>query len=218
MLSTTMHFTPTPEFLRGLVAILRGLAPTESVAVGQALYAAGFRLIEVPMNSPEPLQSIAAMREAYPDVLVGAGTVLTPQQVRDVHAAGGQLIISPNCNPAVIDETFKLGLISLPGVFTPTEAFMALEHGAHGLKIFPAELASPAVVKAMLAVLPKGSNIYPVGGIAPDNMAPWLQAGAAGFGLGSALFKPGQGVEQVRQQARAFQQRWAELTAISLLP
>ena len=187
-----------------LIAILRGLTPSEAVPVGAALQSAGFGLWEVPLNSPEPLQSIAAMREAYPDVLVGAGTVLTPQQVRDVHAAGGQLIISPNCNPAVIDETVKLGLISLPGVFTPTEAFMALEHGAHGLKIFPAELASPAVVKALLAVLPKGSNIYPVGGIAPDNMAPWLQAGAAGFGIGSALFKPGKTAAQVRVDALAF--------------
>lgn len=176
--------------------------------MGAALQSAGFGLWEVPLNSPEPLQSIAAMREAYPDVLVGAGTVLTPQQVRDVHAAGGQLIISPNCNPAVIDESVKLGLISLPGVFTPTEAFMALEHGAHGLKIFPAELASPAVVKALLAVLPKGSNIYPVGGIAPDNMTPWLQAGAAGFGLGSALFKPGKTAAQVRVDALAFAENY----------
>ncbi|GAB2812549.1 2-dehydro-3-deoxy-6-phosphogalactonate aldolase [Comamonas piscis] len=187
-----------------LIAILRGLTPSEAVPVGAALQSAGFGLWEVPLNSPEPLESIAAMREAYPDVLVGAGTVLTPQQVRDVHAAGGQLIISPNCNPAVIDEAVKLGLISLPGVFTPTEAFMALEHGAHGLKIFPAELSSPAVVKAMLAVLPKGSHIYPVGGIAPDNMAPWLQAGAAGFGIGSALFKPGKTATQVRVDALAF--------------
>ncbi len=187
-----------------LIAILRGLTPGEAVPVGAALQSAGFGLWEVPLNSPEPLESIAAMREAYPHVLVGAGTVLTPQQVRDVHAAGGQLIISPNCNPAVIDEAVKLGLISLPGVFTPTEAFMALEHGAHGLKIFPAELASPAVIKALLAVLPKGSNIYPVGGIAPDNMAPWLQAGAAGFGIGSALFKPGKTAAQVRVDAMAF--------------
>ena len=191
-----------------LIAILRGLQPTEAVAVGASLQSAGFGLWEVPLNSPEPLKSIAAMRAAYPDVMVGAGTVLTVQQVRDVHAAGGQLIISPNCNPAVIDETVKLGLISLPGVFTPTEAFMALEHGAHGLKIFPAELASPAVVKAMLAVLPKGSNIYPVGGIAPDNMAPWLQAGAAGFGLGSALFKPGKTAAQVRVDALAFAENY----------
>ena len=194
-----------------LIAILRGLQPSESVDVGAALHAAGFGLWEVPLNSPEPLQSIANMRAAYPEVLVGAGTVLTVQQVREVHAAGGQLIISPNCNPAVIDESVKLGLISLPGVLTPTEAFTALEHGAHGLKIFPAELASPAVVKALLAVLPKGTGIYPVGGISPDNMAPWLQAGAAGFGIGSSLFKPGKTAAQVGVDAQAFAGNWRAL-------
>ena len=194
-----------------LIAILRGIQPEESVVVGAALHTAGFGLWEVPLNSPEPLHSIAKMRATYPDVLVGAGTVLTVQQVRDVHAAGGQLIISPNCNPAVIDESVKLGLISLPGVLTPTEAFMALEHGAHGLKIFPAELASPAVVKALLAVLPKGTGIYPVGGIAPDNMAPWLQAGAAGFGIGSSLFKPGKTAAQVGVDAQAFANNYRAL-------
>lgn len=194
-----------------LIAILRGLQPSEATDVGAALHTAGFGLWEVPLNSPNPLQSIAAMRKAYPDVLVGAGTVLTPQQVRDVHAVGGQLIISPNCNPAVIDESVKLGLISLPGVLTPTEAFTALAHGAHGLKIFPAELASPAVVKALLAVLPQGTGIYPVGGIAPDNMAPWLQAGAAGFGIGSALFKPGKTAAQVGADALAFASNYRAL-------
>ena len=194
-----------------LIAILRGLQPSEAVDVGAALQSAGFGLWEVPLNSPNPLQSIAAMRQTHPDVLVGAGTVLTVQQVRDVHAAGGQLIISPNCNPAVIDESVKLGLISLPGVLTPTEAFTALAHGAHGLKIFPAELASPAVVKALLAVLPQGTGIYPVGGIAPDNMAPWLQAGAAGFGIGSALFKPGKTAAQVAADAVAFASNYRAL-------
>ena len=194
-----------------LIAILRGLQPSEAFDVGAALQSAGFGLWEVPLNSPNPLQSIAAMRHAYPNVLVGAGTVLTAQQVRDVHAAGGQLIISPNCNPAVIDESVKLGLISLPGVLTPTEAFTALAHGAHGLKIFPAELASPAVVKALLAVLPQGTGIYPVGGIAPDNMAPWLQAGAAGFGIGSALFKPGKTAAQVAADAVAFASNYRAL-------
>lgn len=194
-----------------LIAILRGLQPTEAVAVGASLQSAGFGLWEVPLNSPEPLKSIAAMRAAYPDVMVGAGTVLTVQQVRDVHAAGGQLIISPNCNPAVIAESARLGLISLPGVLTPTEAFTALEHGATGLKIFPAELASPAVVKALLAVLPQGTGIYPVGGITPDNMAPWLHAGAAGFGLGSALFKPGKTASQVAADAQAFARNYQAL-------
>ncbi len=194
-----------------LIAILRGLQPREALAVGAALHSAGFGLWEVPLNSPDPLASIAAMRAAYPDVLVGAGTVLTVQQVRDVHAAGGQLIISPNCNPAVIDESARLGLISLPGVLTPTEAFMALEHGAHGLKIFPAELASSAVVKALLAVLPQGTSLYPVGGIAADNMAPWLQAGAAGFGIGSSLFKPGKSADAVAADAQAFAKNYHAL-------
>lgn len=194
-----------------LIAILRGLQPAEAVEVGAALHAGGFGLWEVPLNSPDPLRSIAAMRAAYPDVLVGAGTVLTAQQVRDVHAAGGQLIISPNCNPAVIDESVKLGLISLPGVLTPTEAFTALAHGAHGLKIFPAELASPAVVKALLAVLPQDTGIYPVGGISPDNMVPWLEAGAAGFGIGSSLFKPGKTAAQVAAAAQAFANNYRAL-------
>ena len=219
MLSTTMHFTPTPEFLRGLVAILRGLAPTESVAVGQALYAAGFRLIEVPMNSPEPLQSIARLRAALPaDCRIGAGTVLSTAVVDAVRAAGGDLIVMPHADVAVIAHAKAAGMHCVPGVATPTEAFAALAAGADALKMFPAEQLGPTVLKAWRAVIPAGVALLPVGGITPANMAEYLQAGASGFGLGSALFKPGQGVEQVRQQARAFQQRWAELTAISLLP
>lgn len=194
-----------------LIAILRGLQPAEAVAIGQALHDAGFLLWEVPLNSPDPLASIAALRAAFPDVLVGAGTVLTPAQVRDVHAAGGQLIISPNADPAVIDETVRLGLISLPGILTPTEAFSALAHGAHGLKLFPAELASPAVVKALLAVLPRGSDLFPVGGIATGTMAAWTQAGATGFGIGSSLYKPGKSAQAVREDALAFAQAWAAL-------
>jgi 2-dehydro-3-deoxyphosphogalactonate aldolase len=196
-----------------LIAILRGLQPAEAVAIGQALHGAGFLLWEVPLNSPDPLASIAALRAAFPDVLVGAGTVLTPAQVRDVHAAGGQLIISPNADPAVIDETVRLGMISLPGILTPTEAFSALAHGAHGLKLFPAELASPAVVKALLAVLPRGSDLFPVGGIATGTMAAWTQAGATGFGIGSSLYKPGKSAQAVREDALAFAQAWAALRA-----
>ncbi|MGB3276950.1 MAG: 2-dehydro-3-deoxy-6-phosphogalactonate aldolase [Castellaniella sp.] len=196
-----------------LIAILRGLQPAEAVAIGQALHDAGFLLWEVPLNSPDPLASIAALRTAFPDVLVGAGTVLTPAQVRDVHAAGGQLIISPNADPAVIDETVRLGMISLPGILTPTEAFSALAHGAHGLKLFPAELASPAVVKALLAVLPRGSDLFPVGGIATGTMAAWTQAGATGFGIGSSLYKPGKSAQAVREDAQAFAQAWAALRA-----
>ncbi len=191
-----------------LIAILRGLRPSEAVDIGQALRDGGFSLWEVPLNSPDPLASIAAMRAAFPDVLVGAGTVLTPAQVRDVHAAGGQLIVSPNADPAVIAETVALGMISLPGILTPTEAFAALAHGAHGLKLFPAELASPAVVKALLAVLPRGCDLFPVGGIAADTMAPWVRAGATGFGIGSSLYKPGKSAQAVRTDALAFAQAW----------
>ena len=191
-----------------LVAILRGLAPTEALAIGQALHTTGFSIWEVPLNSPEPLASIAALRAAFPDVIIGAGTVLTPQQVRDVHAAGGQLIVSPNCNPDVIDETVRLGMISLPGILSPTEALTALAHGAHGLKLFPAELASPAVVKALLAVLPQGCDLFPVGGISPGSMAAWFQAGATGFGIGSALYKPGKSAPAVQADAHAFVQAW----------
>lgn len=187
-----------------LVAILRGLTPAEAPAVGDAIVEAGFRLLEVPLNSPQPLDSIALMRQRYPDALVGAGTVLSAQQVRDVHAAGGELIVAPNFNADVVAEAARLGLVSLPGVITPTEAFGALAAGATGLKLFPAELASPAVVKALLAVLPKGTPLMPVGGITPDNMDQWRAAGSAGFGIGSALYKPGKSAEAVREDALRF--------------
>lgn len=187
-----------------LVAILRGLTPQEAPAIGDALTQAGFGLLEVPLNSPRPLESIAVMAKAYPDVLVGAGTVLTPEQVQQVHAAGGQLIVSPNANVAVIREAVRLGMVCLPGIATPTEAFSALDAGAQGLKLFPAEAASPAVLKAMLAVLPAGTLMVPVGGISTSSMGPWLAAGAHGFGLGSALYTPGKAADAVRQDATAF--------------
>jgi 2-dehydro-3-deoxyphosphogalactonate aldolase len=187
-----------------LVAILRGLTPEEAAGVGDAIVESGFRLLEVPLNSPRPLDSIALLRHRFPDALVGAGTVLDAQQVRDVHAAGGELIVAPNFNAEVIAEAKRLGLVSLPGVMTPTEAFGALAAGATGLKLFPAELASPAVVKALLAVLPKGTPLMPVGGISPDNMATWRAAGAAGFGIGSALYKPGKSAAAVREDAQRF--------------
>lgn len=187
-----------------LVAILRGLTPEEAPEVGDAIVESGFRLLEVPLNSPRPLDSIALLRQRFPDALVGAGTVLDAQQVRDVHAAGGELIVAPNFNAEVIAEARRLGLVSLPGVMTPTEAFGALAAGATGLKLFPAELASPAVVKALLAVLPKGTSLMPVGGISPDNMDAWRAAGAAGFGIGSALYKPGKSAAAVREDARRF--------------
>lgn len=187
-----------------LVAILRGLTPAEAPAVGDAIVEAGFHLLEVPLNSPQPLDSIALLRQRFPQALVGAGTVLSAQQVRDVHAAGGQLIVAPNFNAEVIAEAARLGLVSLPGVMTPTEAFGALAAGAAGLKLFPAELASPAVVKALLAVLPQATPLMPVGGITPDNMDAWRAAGAAGFGIGSALYKPGKSAAAVREDALRF--------------
>lgn len=191
-----------------LVAILRGLTPPEATAVGDAIVEAGFRLLEVPLNSPQPLESIALLRQRFPDALVGAGTVLDARQVRDVHAAGGQLIVAPNFNAEVIAEAARLGMVSLPGVMTPTEAFGALAAGATGLKLFPAELASPAAVKALLAVLPKGTPLMPVGGITPGNMAIWREAGAAGFGIGSALYKPGKNAAAVAEDAQRFVAAW----------
>lgn len=187
-----------------LVAILRGLQPAEALSVGQALASAGWTLIEIPLNSPQPLDSIAAMASAYPHALIGAGTVLTPDDVRNVHAAGGQLIVSPNFNPAVVRESVRLGMVCLPGVMTASEAFGALEAGATGLKIFPAEMITPAVVKALRAVLPASTVVMPVGGITPDNMAPYLAAGASGFGIGSALYKPGLAATEVAENALKF--------------
>ena len=187
-----------------LVAILRGITPHEAVPIGQALLNMGWTLIEVPLNSPQPLDSIAAMTSAFPQALVGAGTVLTISDVRNVHAAGGQLIVSPNFNPAVVREALQLGLVCLPGIMTASEAFAALDAGATGLKLFPAEMASPAVVKALRAVLPPATVLLPVGGITPDNMRAYLDAGANGFGIGSALYKPGMAAGQVAENAVNF--------------
>jgi 2-dehydro-3-deoxyphosphogalactonate aldolase len=189
-----------------LVAILRGLTPQEAPAIGHALVDSGFALIEVPLNSPRPLDSIAALAAAHPDHLIGAGTVLSAAQVREVHAAGGRIIISPHFDPAVVHEAVRLGLACVPGVATPSEAFAALAAGAHALKLFPAELITPTVLKAMRAVLPADVQLLPVGGITPDNMAPYLSAGANGFGLGSALYKPGCTAQQVREAAQRFVQ------------
>ena len=196
-----------------LVAILRGLPPADALAVGQALVAHGMSLIEVPLNSPQPLTSIAALAAALPEALVGAGTVLTPRQVREVHAAGGQLIVSPNFDAGVVAEALRLGLICLPGVMTPTEAFAALAAGAHGLKLFPAEMASPAIVKALRAVLPASVLLLPVGGITPDTMGAYRAAGANGFGLGSALYRPGMAATEVARHAAAFVSAWRSAAA-----
>ena len=187
-----------------LVAILRGLTPQEAPAIGAALVESGFRLIEVPLNSPQPLQSIALLAQQFPQALVGAGTVLTVQQVREVHAAGGALIVSPNVDAAVVREAVALGLACLPGVATPSEAFAALAAGAHGLKLFPAEMMPPAVVKALRAVLPPAVPVLPVGGITPANMAAYRAAGASGFGIGSALYAPGRTAAAVRESAMTF--------------
>jgi len=188
-----------------LVAIIRGVTPVEAEAVGGALVEAGFRIIEVPLNSPEPFRSIETLARRFGDVAtIGAGTVLDPIDVARVADAGGRLIVSPNTDRAVISAAVSGGLASAPGVFTPTEAFAALQAGAHVLKLFPAEAASPAVAKAMLAVLPKGTPLLIVGGIRPDNMGPWRDAGATGFGLGSNLYAPGRTVAEVAAAARDY--------------
>lgn len=193
-----------------LIAILRGLKPDEAVEVGEAIVAAGFRCLEVPLNSPEPLDSIRRLRQALDGrALVGAGTVLSVAAAREVADAGGQLVISPNTNVEVIAETKTLGLLSLPGFFTPSEAFAALDAGADALKLFPAEIAGPKGLKAVRAVLPAETRIYPVGGVDPDSMSTWRSAGASGFGIGSAVFKPGQSAEQVARQAAGFVVQWS---------
>ena len=198
-----------------LVAILRGVSPDEVVAIGQTLYAQGFRLIEVPLNSPEPLESIARLRVSLPDdALVGAGTVLTPERVGAVAGAGGELIVMPHADTRVIAAAVAAGLPCLPGVVTPTEAFAALEAGATGLKLFPGELVTPPVVKALRAVLPKAARLLPVGDITPQSMAAYRQAGASGFGLGSALYAPGDGEEKVGERAAHFVQAWESLSAV----
>lgn len=195
-----------------LVAVLRGLTPDEAASIGDALVDAGFTLLEVPLNSPDPLASIAAMAKRYAGrAIVGAGTVLTPQDVAAVADAGGALIVSPNTDPAVIRASGERDLISLPGYFTPSEAFAALHAGAHGLKLFPAEGAAPAFLKAQRAVLPKATKVLAVGGITPDTMPPWHAAGADGFGLGSNLYRAGKSAADVARDAAAFVQAAKDL-------
>jgi 2-dehydro-3-deoxyphosphogalactonate aldolase len=194
-----------------LVAILRGLTPDDAVDVGNAVLDAGFRILEVPLNSPDPMRSIALMAEAFGHrALVGAGTVLSTAQVGQVAAAGGQLIVMPHGDVAVIAEAKQLGLFCIPGIATPTEAFAAIHAGADALKIFAAEHISPAVVKAWRAVLPKEVALLPVGGITPENMGLYVAAGVRGFGIGSALYAPGRSAAETGERARKFAQAWAE--------
>jgi 2-dehydro-3-deoxyphosphogalactonate aldolase len=197
-----------------LVAILRGLEPGEAVAIGQALMAAGFRALEVPLNSPEPLRSIAALAGAFGErALVGAGTVLDPADVGRIADAGGRLVVMPHADHAVIRAAKTRGLWCMPGVATPTEAFGALAAGADALKMFPAEALPPAVVKAWRAVLSKETWLLPVGGITPERMAPYVAAGANGFGLGSALYQRGRTPADTASRAAAFVAAYRDLTA-----
>jgi 2-dehydro-3-deoxyphosphogalactonate aldolase len=188
-----------------LVAIIRGVTAAEAQAIGDAIYEGGMRIIEVPLNSPAPFDSIAKLAKRFGErVLVGAGTVLGKEDVARVSDAGGRIIVSPDTNVEVIAAAAAAGLVSSPGYFTPSEAFAAIRAGATALKLFPAEAATPAVLKAQLAVLPREIPVLAVGGIKPDNMRPWLEAGAVGFGLGGGLYKPGQSPEETLQKARAY--------------
>ena len=206
-----MSVVPFPPMKRPLVAILRGVGPDEVEAIGDALVAAGIRLIEVPLNSPEPLDSIARLAARLGDAAtIGAGTVLDPADVTRIADAGGRIIVSPSVKIMVIKATVRAGLVSAPGYFTPSEAFTALDAGAHALKLFPAEAAPPAVVRAQRAVLPRGVPLIVVGGVKPETMAAYRTAGANGFGLGSALYRPGQTAAEVASQAAAFVRALAE--------
>ena len=188
-----------------LVAILRGVRPDEVEAIADALIDAGLTLIEVPLNSPAPFDSIARLAQHCAGrAVIGAGTVLTTTQVAAVRDAGGRMAIAPNTDPAVIRAAVAAGLVAIPGFATPSEAFSAIAAGAHALKLFPAEAASPAVLKAVRAVLPPATRILPVGGIVPEAQPGWRAAGAAGFGLGSALYRPGMGAAEVADNARRF--------------
>ena len=186
-----------------LAAILRGVRPDEVVAVADALADAGIAIVEVPLNSPQPLDSIARLAGRFGErLLIGAGTVLRSGQVADIAAAGGRLVVTPHADPAIVHAAKQGGLLTVAGFFTPAEAFALLDAGADALKLFPAEAASPAVLKALLAVLPASVAVLPVGGIGADNMASWIAAGAAGFGIGSAIYRPGDTPAAVTDKAR----------------
>lgn len=198
---------------RNLIAILRGVEPAHAVAVGQALIDAGIDTIEVPMNSPKPLDSIRLMADALGDrALIGAGTVLSTEEVKAVHAAGGRIIVSPNADTSVIEATKALGMQSFPGVFTATECFAALRAGADGLKVFPAMQMGPDGLKALRAVLPPETQVYLVGGVTAAEFPAWRKAGASGFGLGSNLYRPGDSPSDVAAKAAEIVAAWDDLT------
>lgn len=197
---------------RPLIAILRGLTPQEAPAIGRALIDAGITRLEVPLNSPDPLDSIAILVREFGTVAqIGAGTVLTPDQVLAVRAAGGRMVLSPNCDAAVIRATVTEGMASYPGVMTPSEAFAALAAGATGLKLFPGELIGPKGLRAMRAVLPQGTDCWAVGGVSAATMGEWRQSGAAGFGIGSALYTPGDTAASVAEKAQVMVTAWDEV-------
>ncbi|MEQ8284652.1 2-dehydro-3-deoxy-6-phosphogalactonate aldolase [Thalassospira sp.] len=197
--------TATPNGHRKLIAILRGVEPHEAADMARALVAAGITMIEVPLNSPEPFKSIALMKQAVGDAaMIGAGTVLTPQDVIDLKAASGEFVVSPNCDIEVIAKTKELGMGSWPGVLTPTECFAAIKAGADGLKIFPASIIGADGIKAMRAVLPKDMPVYAVGGVGADDFATYAKAGCDGFGLGSGIYKPGMSTDDVSKAAVAY--------------
>lgn len=196
----------------GIVAILRGVTPDEVAGIGDALHDAGIRVVEVPLNSPEPFRSIATLAARFQNrMVVGAGTVLDVDSVDQLKSAGGQISVSPDCNPQVIARAVENGMAPLPGVFTPTEAFTAVRAGARHLKLFPAEAASSKTVKAWKAVLPRDVNVYAVGGVTPANMKEWADAGCAGFGIGSNIYKPGMSADDVSKAARDFVAAWKNL-------
>ena len=193
----------------GIIAILRGVSPDEVIAVTQTLFDAGVRIVEVPLNSPDPFTSISKLAATFKDrMVVGAGTVLSEADVNLLKEHGGEISVSPDCNPATIARAVALGLEPLPGVFTPTEAFAAIRAGAKHLKLFPAEAASPLTIKAWKAVLPKHVQVHAVGGVTPENMKDWLAAGASGFGIGSALYKQGMALSKISESAHSLVNAW----------